>query len=242
MSARQAPSSSAAGITRRRFVPARQAGPRRWAGRQPRPGACRRRPAPGQARRRARRRHGRAGRRARARRARLQGRRLRAQGARRQGAHRSACPARAAGGRRTLPGEHGFRFFPGFYHHVPDSMRRIPLRQQRRTACATTSSTRPSGTLGRAPSGRADAQIFGIGPDPAEVFTRRGLRRMLSTEILGGRRRPAARARLLRRAPARVPHQLRRAPLRRVGERRLVGLRRRRGQVRGVPEGPRRAA
>src|SRR4051794_36194849 len=23
------------------------------------------------------------------------------------------------GGRRDLPGEHGFRFFPGFYHHVP---------------------------------------------------------------------------------------------------------------------------
>ena len=33
---------------------------------------------------------------------------------------------RAAAG-ATLPGEHGFRFFPGFYHHVPDSMRRIPF-------------------------------------------------------------------------------------------------------------------
>ena len=33
----------------------------------------------------------------------------------------------AAGGRRDLPGEHGFRFFPGFYHHVPDSMRRTPF-------------------------------------------------------------------------------------------------------------------
>ena len=29
-------------------------------------------------------------------------------------------------GRRNLPGEHGFRFFPGFYKHVPDSMTRIP--------------------------------------------------------------------------------------------------------------------
>jgi uncharacterized protein with NAD-binding domain and iron-sulfur cluster len=29
-------------------------------------------------------------------------------------------------GRRDLPGEHGLRFFPGFYHHVPDTMRRIP--------------------------------------------------------------------------------------------------------------------
>jgi uncharacterized protein with NAD-binding domain and iron-sulfur cluster len=30
------------------------------------------------------------------------------------------------GGRRDLPGEHGFRFFPGFYQHIPDTMRRIP--------------------------------------------------------------------------------------------------------------------
>src|ERR1700733_2962717 len=30
------------------------------------------------------------------------------------------------GGRRDLPGEHGFRFFPGFYKHVIDTMRRIP--------------------------------------------------------------------------------------------------------------------
>src|SRR4029077_18770408 len=26
-----------------------------------------------------------------------------------------------------LPGEHGFRFFPGFYQHVTDTMRRIPF-------------------------------------------------------------------------------------------------------------------
>ena len=29
-------------------------------------------------------------------------------------------------GREDLPAEHGFRFFPGFYKHVPDTMRRIP--------------------------------------------------------------------------------------------------------------------
>src|SRR5439155_11453025 len=33
----------------------------------------------------------------------------------------------ARGSRKPLPGEHGFRFFPGFYHHVPDTMRRIPF-------------------------------------------------------------------------------------------------------------------
>src|SRR5438874_10431725 len=31
------------------------------------------------------------------------------------------------GGRSDLPGEHGFRFFPGFYKNVPDTMRRIPV-------------------------------------------------------------------------------------------------------------------
>jgi len=31
-----------------------------------------------------------------------------------------------AAGRRGLPGEHGFRFFPGFYLNLGDTMRRIP--------------------------------------------------------------------------------------------------------------------
>jgi uncharacterized protein with NAD-binding domain and iron-sulfur cluster len=34
-------------------------------------------------------------------------------------------PGSGAGGRSDLPAEHGFRFFPGFYRHVPDTMRRI---------------------------------------------------------------------------------------------------------------------
>lgn len=33
----------------------------------------------------------------------------------------------AAGGREPLPGEHGFRFFPGFYKHIIDTMERIPF-------------------------------------------------------------------------------------------------------------------
>jgi uncharacterized protein with NAD-binding domain and iron-sulfur cluster len=36
-------------------------------------------------------------------------------------------PNTGAGGRADLPGEHGFRFFPGFYQSVPDTMRRIPV-------------------------------------------------------------------------------------------------------------------
>ncbi|MEU0938442.1 FAD-dependent oxidoreductase [Embleya sp. NPDC005971] len=37
-------------------------------------------------------------------------------------------PGTGTGGRRDLPGEHGFRFFPGFYRNVPDTMRRIPFQ------------------------------------------------------------------------------------------------------------------
>ena len=35
-------------------------------------------------------------------------------------------PGSGTGGRKDLPAEHGFRFFPGFYQHLPDTMRRIP--------------------------------------------------------------------------------------------------------------------
>ncbi len=35
-------------------------------------------------------------------------------------------PNTGQGGRKDLPGEHGFRFFPGFYQHLPDTMKRIP--------------------------------------------------------------------------------------------------------------------
>lgn len=36
------------------------------------------------------------------------------------------------GGRPDLPAEHGFRFFPGFYKHIPDTMSRIPFGNNRR--------------------------------------------------------------------------------------------------------------
>ncbi|MEV6431046.1 FAD-dependent oxidoreductase [Nocardia sp. NPDC051463] len=36
-------------------------------------------------------------------------------------------PGTGSAGRPDLPGEHGFRFFPGFYQHIPDTMRRIPF-------------------------------------------------------------------------------------------------------------------
>ena len=46
-----------------------------------------------------------------------------------------------------LPGEHGFRFFPGFYKHVIDTMRRIPSfdgRQVTDHLVPTTASASPN--------------------------------------------------------------------------------------------------
>lgn len=36
-------------------------------------------------------------------------------------------PGSGSSGRKDLPGEHGFRFFPGYYTHVTDTMKRIPF-------------------------------------------------------------------------------------------------------------------
>lgn len=36
--------------------------------------------------------------------------------------------------RKALPGEHGFRFFPGFYRHITDTMKRIPIPGSTKTA------------------------------------------------------------------------------------------------------------
>lgn len=90
-------------------------------------------------------------------------------------------------GRADLPGEHGFRFFPGFYHHVPDTMRRIPFG---------------AGTVGdhlvEAPAegakflrggDHADGFAFGIGPDPTQLLSLPYLRRYL-TDVLGGHQVP----------------------------------------------------
>ncbi len=41
-------------------------------------------------------------------------------------------PGTGTEGRPDLPGEHGFRFFPSFYKHLPDTMSRIPYRGQKR--------------------------------------------------------------------------------------------------------------
>jgi uncharacterized protein with NAD-binding domain and iron-sulfur cluster len=41
-------------------------------------------------------------------------------------------PKTGIDGRKDLPGEHGFRFFPGFYQHITDTMKRIPYKNNAR--------------------------------------------------------------------------------------------------------------
>jgi uncharacterized protein with NAD-binding domain and iron-sulfur cluster len=89
----------------------------------------------------------------------------------------------ASGGRKPLPGEHGFRFFPGFYHHVPDTMRRIPIKGNAHGVWdnlvdATETKSPRTG-------GRADGTVFGIAPDPNEARTPAGMQRILMEELSG---------------------------------------------------------
>ncbi|MFL6089200.1 MAG: FAD-dependent oxidoreductase [Aeromicrobium sp.] len=92
-------------------------------------------------------------------------------------------PGTGSGGRADLPGEHGFRFFPGFYHHVPDTMRRIPFGSG--TVGDNLVDAPASGAKFLRAGDHADALIFGLGPDPVQLLTVDGLRRNLM-DALGG--------------------------------------------------------
>jgi len=91
-------------------------------------------------------------------------------------------PKTGKAGRKRLPGEHGFRFFPGFYHHVPDSMRRTPDGKNANGVWDNLVDT----TEGRSvrANGRADAQLFGMVPDPVSALTPHGLQALLVEELL----------------------------------------------------------
>jgi len=88
-----------------------------------------------------------------------------------------------AGGRADLPGEHGFRFFPGFYHHVPDSMRRTPFGDNANGVWDNLVAAE-GGKFLRG-GDRADAFVFGIGPDPQALLTVDGMRRYLTESLKG---------------------------------------------------------
>lgn len=78
-------------------------------------------------------------------------------------------PDSATGGRLPLPGEHGFRFFPGFYHNLGDTMRRTPYPGNARGCWENL--TRATTYLGARAGGRADLTVpfpfpFPTSPQP----------------------------------------------------------------------------
>src|SRR5271170_1931450 len=83
------------------------------------------------------------------------------------GGHQLAGNARGSVGHR-LPGEHGFRFFPGFYKHVIDTMRRIPSFDGRKVADHLVPTTRVAITQ----YGKPTFQITSIFPSsPGDAGT-----------------------------------------------------------------------
>ncbi|WP_246127444.1 hydroxysqualene dehydroxylase [Amycolatopsis rhizosphaerae] len=66
-------------------------------------------------------------------------------------------PGTGTMGRADLPGEHGFRFFPGFYHNVPDTMSRIPLPGNGKTVSDNLVSL--NGALISRSGGRSDIEL-----------------------------------------------------------------------------------
>ncbi len=109
-----------------------------------------------------------------------------------------------------LPGEHGFRFFPGFYKHVVDTMRRIPSFDGRQVADHLVPTTRvgitqyekPTFVIPRPVPAHAERCRHGAARHPARVRPDHGPH--------------ARRSRLLRRTHLADPHLLRGAADRRV--------------------------
>ncbi|MDO7867605.1 hydroxysqualene dehydroxylase [Nocardioides jiangxiensis] len=88
----------------------------------------------------------------------------------------------AAGGRLPLPGEHGFRFFPGFYKHIPDTMTRIPFAANR-NGVKDNLVAAPIPYFPRS-GGRNDQQFFGFLPDPRDLMTPAAVERLVVDEWL----------------------------------------------------------
>lgn len=73
-------------------------------------------------------------------------------------------------GRKDLPGEHGFRFFPRFYKHIIDTMKEIPLEEKGKTVYDNLVDTTriliarfdkaPIRTSSRFPKNRADLEVM----------------------------------------------------------------------------------
>jgi geranylgeranyl pyrophosphate synthase/uncharacterized protein with NAD-binding domain and iron-sulfur cluster len=77
----------------------------------------------------------------------------------------------AASIEHNLPGEHGFRFFPGFYKHVIDTMRRIPSFDGRQVADHLVATTRVGVTQYGKPTFRVPS-VFPQKPNDAGTLLR----------------------------------------------------------------------
>ncbi len=86
------------------------------------------------------------------------------------------------GGRSDLPGEHGFRFFPGFYRHVIDTMRRIPYGASSNVFENLTTATRillardgrqETFWVARVPQSVPDFRVFLANFSPTLIYRRR---------------------------------------------------------------------
>jgi uncharacterized protein with NAD-binding domain and iron-sulfur cluster len=76
-------------------------------------------------------------------------------------------PRSGVGGRPALPGEHGFRFIPGYYRHLPDTLARIP--------CGPDSGCRAGHHVAQHLVPTTQMQVARRGADPAHfTFAPRG--------------------------------------------------------------------
>ena len=140
---------------------------------------------------------------------------------------------RPLGQRRPwLPGEHGFRFFPNFYRHVTDTMARIPYGDGNRRR-------QPRRHHPGADRGLRQARHRAALSLPGERARDRDRPQGLPLRDLAAQRDRLRRHRAFRRLHLARRHLLRGAPLRGIREDRLVGLHRRRGPARGLPEAAR---
>ncbi|MGH3646611.1 MAG: hydroxysqualene dehydroxylase, partial [Micromonosporaceae bacterium] len=99
-------------------------------------------------------------------------------------------PDSATGDRLPLPGEHGFRFFPGFYQNLTDNMRRTPYPGNANGTWDNL--VRATTYLGARSGGRADLTLpflFPLPPRPAP-YTPDSLMQTIAAGLESGMRLP----------------------------------------------------
>lgn len=101
----------------------------------------------------------------------------------------------ATGGRRPLPGEHGYRITFGFYQNLPETMRRIPFGANPNGVFDNLVET-PQAALLR--EGKSD-MVVPVGPSDPLVHTPRQLMDMLSALLVDKQVSPEAAAHFARR-------------------------------------------